>query len=741
MHRIKKELMGQLLEELKRRNVFRVSVAYVVVAWLVIQVIETVSEPLGLPDWTEAFFIVLMLAGLPVIVLFSWAFELTPEGLKKTEDVNTEESVTDVTGKKLNYTIIVVLVMALGYFLWERQGLVEQAEQTAATPEQTAEVTQTSGQTSIAVLPFVNMSADPAQEYFSDGISEELLNLLAKIPDLRVPARTSSFQFKGQNLDIGDVAKQLNVKHVLEGSVRKADVRIRVTAQLIEAETGYHLWSDTYDRELDDIFAIQDEISAAIVAALSDTLGLQVDAVPHVKAAASSEAYNLFLLAQHQVQKRTKIDLESAILNYERALDLDPDYAPAHAGIGLAWYLLTASDSTYGTLTLQESLAKAMPHIEKSLLLDGELPEALGVMGLTLDARERYEEAIPYYEKALTLNPSLTDVRNWYSQTLDDLAQADAALAQMEKAYEMDPLSLLTLSNYTNELMLRRRFDTVGPVLDRLTQLDPGRGTTFKGYMLISQGRAAEGVEQLLRAVEFDGAVLGFKSAAAQFLWNLGHREAGVSLWPFPSNLYDLVSFGTEFEYILELAQEKFDQNPGDPGALENLAWAHWNVGNREEALRLATQYLDSLGETRRPIDGMNTLLVLDAWQRGDEEAMLARLGPLEARIDQGLESGLDNFGITLWKAFTASFRGNHALALEYLEKTTTSGIMPVERLTHFYEMMGWDEDPTFAPLRERHRTYMSNERAKLLALACGPDGFEVWQPSAAECGRSPGPN
>ena len=239
--------MGQLLQELKRRNVFRIGVAYIVVAWLVIQVIETVSDPLGLPDWTEAFFIVLMLAGLPVILLFSWAFELTPEGLKKTREVDVTKSVTDVTGKKLNHTIIVVLVLALGYFLWERQGLVEQAEQTA--PVQAAEVTSTSGEASIAVLPFVNMSADPDQEYFSDGISEELLNLLAKIPDLRVPARTSSFQFKGQNLDIGEVAKQLNVKHVLEGSVRKADVRVRVTAQLIEADTGYHLWSDTYDRE------------------------------------------------------------------------------------------------------------------------------------------------------------------------------------------------------------------------------------------------------------------------------------------------------------------------------------------------------------------------------------------------------------------------------------------------------------------------------------------------------------
>lgn len=732
--------MSQLLQELKRRNVFRVSVAYIVVAWLIIQVIETVSDPLGLPDWTEAFFIVLMLAGLPVIVLFSWAFELTPEGLKKTREVDASESVTAVTGKKLNNTIIVVLVLSLSYFLWERQGLVERAEQ---APEHTAEVTETSGQASIAVLPFVNMSADPDQEYFSDGISEELLNLLAKIPDLRVPARTSSFQFKGQNLDISEVAEQLNVKHVLEGSVRKADVRVRVTAQLIEAETGYHLWSDTYDRELDDIFAIQDEISAAIVTALSETLGLEVDAAPHVKGAANPEAYNAFLLAQHQVKERTKTDLESAIPNYERALELDPNYAPAHAGIGLAWYLLSATDSTYGTMPLEESLAKAMPHIETALGLDGELPEALGVMGLTLDARQRFEEAVPYYEKALALNPSLTDVRNWYSQTLGALGRQDASLAEMEKAYELDPLSVLTLNNYTNELLLRRRFDAVGPVLDRLTQIDPARGASFKGFVLIIRGRAADGVELPLRAIELDSDNLRIRSQAAWGLWNLGHKEAGQSIWPFPDNLYDLVSIGTDFEYILELAQANYDRDPNNPTALERLAWAHWDAGNRKKALTLATQYLDSLGETRRPIDGANMLFVFDARARGDEETVFARMGPVEAAIDEQIASGVDFFWVHVMKAIIQDIRGNRLLALDHLEKATTRSLMPVDRLTYFYEVMGWDEDTDFRALQDGHRRYMNGERDKLLAMACGPDGFEAWQPSAAACGKTatPAPN
>ena len=540
--------MSSFFQELKRRNVFRVGVAYVVVAWLIIQVIETVSDPLGLPEWTEAFFIVLLLAGLPLILIFSWAFELTPDGLKKTSDVKVEESVTATTGRKLNFTIIAVLVMTIGFFIWERQGLVEQAEQTAA--QDTEEVTQTTGAASVAVLPFVNMSADQEQEYFSDGISEELLNLLAKIPELRVPARTSSFQFKGQNLDIGKVAEQLNVEHVLEGSVRKSGMRVRVTAQLIEADTGYHLWSDTYDRELDDIFAIQDEISAAIVAALSETLGLESSAAPHV-VATSSEAYNAYLLGQHQLKKRTSIDIEAAIGNFERALELDPNYAPAHAGIGLAWYLMTASGATYGTLQLNDALDKALPHLERAMELDPELPEAQGAYGLTLDARLRHEEALPYFEKALARNPSLTDVRNWYSQSLSSLGRADESFVEMQKAYELDPLSVLTLHNYANELLIRRRFDSLEPVLDRLEQIDALRGATFRGWMDVSRGRAAQGVAAWMHALDIDGSDLNLRSSVANELWDLGFEDAAIEIWPYPDNLNWLLSNTTDAQRSL----------------------------------------------------------------------------------------------------------------------------------------------------------------------------------------------
>lgn len=736
-----KKHMSSIFQELKRRNVFRVGAAYVVVAWLIIQFIGTISDPLSLPEWTEAFFIVVLTTGLPLVLLFAWAFEITPDGLKKTRDVKTEGSVTATTGKKLNYAIIAVLVLSLGYFLWERQGLVEQAERTAAVGVDATEVTQTSSAASIAVLPFVNMSADPDQEYFSDGISEELLNLLAKIPNLHVPARTSSFQFKGQNLDISEIAKQLNVKHILEGSVRRADVRIRVTAQLIEARTGYHLWSDSYDRELDDIFAIQEEIAAAIVAALSETLGLQVDAAPQVRAAANPEAYNAHLLAQHQIKKRTNADIKASIINYERALEFDPDYAPSHAGLGLAWYLLTASSATYGDLTLDESLSRGLPHIERALELDPDLPEALGSMGLTLSARYQEEAALPYFEKALALNPSLTDIRNWYASSLAEVGKIEEALRETEKAYEIDPLSVLTLNNYSHELIRRRQFEKAGPVLDRLSQLDPVRGALWKGNVFVLQGRAADGVEQWMRGVDLETSNFRSRSQAATGLWNLGLHDAGIAVWPRPDNLYGLVSNGLDFDYILELAQQDFNNDPNNPEALSHLAWAQWDVGNKDEALKLAERHLRSIGDTQRPIDFINIMFALDAWRRGDDEMIFERIAPIEAFIDQAFESGVDFFFLHLGKALFAQMRGQSDIAIEHLSKAATRSVMPVERLTYMYKTAGWDEMPQFAELRNTHREYMSAERDKLLNVACGPDGFEVWQPSRTACGKSPAPN
>jgi len=411
-------------EELKRRNVFRVAIAYVIIAWLLLQVGDTLAPALHLPDWVNSVLAFFLILGFPLAIFFAWAYELTPEGLKKEKDVDRGKSITRVTSRKLDYVVFALLVLALAYFTFDKFVLdpSRDAELVQATTEAVAGRATETGKAeiadkSIAVLPFVNMSNDPEQEYFSDGISEELLNVLAQFPGLQVAARTSAFQFKGQNRDIAGIAKQLHVNHVLEGSVRKAGNRLRITAQLIDADSGFHLWSETYDRELDDIFAIQDEISAAIGEALKIELklgsGESGAALPSIPAASTVQAYEYYLKGRQLINQRSRNGLEKAVTALERSLELDERYAPSHAQLAIAIALLKEGGSTYGDFSMDEVLERAMPHVDRAFQLNANLAEAFAAKSLITNFQRDYAASLENSEKALALNPSYVDVINW----------------------------------------------------------------------------------------------------------------------------------------------------------------------------------------------------------------------------------------------------------------------------------------------------------------------------------------
>jgi len=364
-----------LYNELKRRNVFRVAIAYLAGAWLLTEVSGTLFPAFGVPDWGVRFVVIVLALGFVPALIISWAYELTPEGLKREKDVVREASITHFTAKRLDGITIGLILVALAFILGDRFWLSPRHEQplpaiaTVATDSvQTPEPELNAPQyppNSIAVLPFVNMSDDASNEYFSDGISEELLNLLAKIPELRVISRSSAFSFKGEKADIPTVAKKLNVALVLEGSVRKAGNQVRITAQLIEASSDTHLWSETYDRELENIFEVQDEISTSIVSALKERLGLQLNAVPRMITAANIEAHDAYLRGRYLVVQRTKETIESAVREFEKAIILDPNYALAHAELAIAIILLTRKQ--YGDLTWTSASEMAVPHAERAL--------------------------------------------------------------------------------------------------------------------------------------------------------------------------------------------------------------------------------------------------------------------------------------------------------------------------------------------------------------------------------------
>ncbi|KPK58033.1 MAG: hypothetical protein AMJ59_16815, partial [Gammaproteobacteria bacterium SG8_31] len=313
-------------EELKRRNVVKVAVLYIVASWLILQVADVLSSLLPVPEWTGALVFLFLALGFPLVMTFSWVYELTPEGLKREQD-----------GRKINIVIIVMLVLAIATVVVDRllprqvpavetAAVEESAAPGQADPSQlAAEKFAPPPDRSIAVLPFADMSPDKDQEYLSDGLSEELLNLLAKVPELRVASRTSAFSFKGKDVKIADVAAELNVAHVLEGSVRKAGNRVRITAQLIDAGTDVHLWSETWDRTLDDVFAIQDEIAANVVDELRVTLLGEAPTIEET----DPEAYNLFLQARHLGRQGSGESMLRAVDLLKQVLAMDPDYVPA----------------------------------------------------------------------------------------------------------------------------------------------------------------------------------------------------------------------------------------------------------------------------------------------------------------------------------------------------------------------------------------------------------------------------
>jgi len=345
--------------ELKRRNVVRVGLAYVVIGWVLAQVAEFAVDTFGAPDWVLKIFVVFLALGFLLALFFAWAFEMTPDGIKREKDVDRSQSITPTTGRKLNFIIIGVLVLAVTILLIDEFIFDRPFEGVAAEPEPVSVQTSVSAPDvtpSIAVLPFVNMSDD--KDYFADGLSEELLNLLARIPDLKVAGRTSSFAFKGRQEDLREIGDALGVATVLEGSVRRSGDRLRITAQLINVEDGFHIWSETYDRQMADIFDIQDDVAKSITDALQIRLVRDSS-----RPTQNTEAYALYLEALPYVAANDRLDT-LAIVNdlLDSAIELDPAFAKAHELMAVTYWAVSgdAIEPQAAQVRIKESVATAL---------------------------------------------------------------------------------------------------------------------------------------------------------------------------------------------------------------------------------------------------------------------------------------------------------------------------------------------------------------------------------------------
>ena len=315
--------MHELLTELKRRNVFRVGISYTVIAWVIAQAFDLVADNFGAPDWVMKFLLAILLAGLPVALVLAWAFELTPDGVKKTKDVPLSQSVTPNTGRTLNRITTVALILVLAFVAWDKLGPNETTASHASTDK------------SVAVLPFADLSQSQDQEWFADGLTEEILNALARLPELQVTARTSSFEFKNTNTDIGEIASKLGVAHVVEGSVRRIGDDLRVTAQLIRAADGFHLWSKTYESSTERLFDVQHDVAENIAATLDVILDADKRSRMFATGTRDVAAFEEFMKGRDlffRAHRRTAIDpvsLADANRHFDLALQLDPAFSRA----------------------------------------------------------------------------------------------------------------------------------------------------------------------------------------------------------------------------------------------------------------------------------------------------------------------------------------------------------------------------------------------------------------------------
>src|SRR5258705_5718223 len=386
--------MNNFFSELKPRNVYKVAVAYAVVAWLLIQIATQVFPFFEIPNWAVRLIVLGIVIGFPIALVIAWAFELTPQGLKRTEDIDLTAQ-----GHRKSYAWIYVVIAGASLSI----GLFFIGRYSAGTKSPAASSNQSAAK-SIAVLPFANLSADKNDEYLSDGMTEELLNVLTKVKSLRVPGRSSSFAFKGKNEDdiFRKVGEQLHVNAVLEGSVRKAGDKLRITAQLVNVADGFHLWSETYDGDMKDILAVQSDVAKRVVQALQVQLGVDETRAFAKKATEDPEAHRLYLLGRYHFGKFTRAGWTNAIHSYEEALQVDPNFALAYCGLADTYAYMGGV-----VMPSKEAVAKEKEFAQRALQLEPQLAEAHLSMGTALYSVLGPHASKKELDRARELNPHL----------------------------------------------------------------------------------------------------------------------------------------------------------------------------------------------------------------------------------------------------------------------------------------------------------------------------------------------
>jgi len=718
--------MSGLLGELKRRNVFKVGAAYVVMAWLIAQGVDVFLENFGAPEWVIKTILLLLIAGLPLALFFAWAFELTPEGIKKEKDVDRSQSITHETGRKLDYTIIAVLLVALSWFAWdkfappgsdpfsqtEQQAVNTGEEKRALTPSIPAEDKSAK---SIAVLPFVNMSDDASNEYFSDGISEEILNALAKVKELKVAGRTSSFAFKGQNDDLRKIGETLGVENILEGSVRKFGDQVRITAQLIQVKDGFHLWSESYDRKLENVFAIQDEIATAILKELKATL-LEGEAELLQAARADSAAYDLYLLAKQRMYDRTRLSLESAADLLDQAIAIDPNYAPAYAQRGITALLLSVT--SYGNVPQEQSLTQAKLYLDKALALDENLAEAWAGLGLYHSGPPvNANEQIRVLEKAISINPNMNDAANWLAMGYWSANRGQDSLATLQQVTQRDPLYKPALGNLTFLLAMMGRGDEARAHLASVEPFMPGDPNIVSNTAWIDdqEGKAAEALKHMQTAMELQPTDRVYRVGVNVGFYNTHQYEKIFDDEWSDALLWALLHLDRKEEATI-IAQVRAER--GDVRPLFEFLNA---TDQSEQLVEYFEQRWSGIDEFQQqfpaPVWGYREMaeIAFAYRQTGNQARFDEAMAVLEASNSKSQADGMRGKDLLITIAAYHAMAGDQEQALNWLGKAIDSGLIASTRISREYPYFReLDGLPEYEAIQARMIEHLNRERAAL---------------------------
>ena len=542
--------------ELKRRNVYKVAVAYLVASWALAQGLSQLLPIFDIPIWVVRLVVLLLIIGFPVAIVLSWAFEITPEGIKRAEEVDLNKSITKKTGRKLVAFTVVVAMVAVALFVFQLVRSKRKPDSSVATISNK----------SIAVLPFDNLSGDPQNAYFSEGVQDEILTRLAKIGALKVISRTSTQRFKSAPNDLRQIAQQLGVANILEGSVQKANDQVRVNVQLINALSDAHLWADTYDRKLTDIFAVETEIAKAIADALQAKLTGSEQHVIAARPTENAEAHQLYLKGRFFWNKRTGKDLRKSIDYFQQAIAADPVYALAYAGVADAYVFLPG----YTAGAPRDYYPKAKAAAKKALELDDTLAEAHTTLALAIWYYDfDFSQANREFQRAIELNPNYAIAHQQYgNNTLSALGRFDDAIAEGKRAVELDPLSLVINADLGVNYYYARRYDEATAQLRKTLELDPGY---YFAYLNLGQALETKGAR--------DAAIVQYRKA--------GELDDDPSVLALLAHAYGMSGNKMEAEKILDqlktLSKDRYV-------SAYNFAVAYLGMGDKQRAINWLEQ-------------------------------------------------------------------------------------------------------------------------------------------------------